>query len=603
MPTEAFKSIGQVKFVLLGAAIVMLTIYCFMMTYCTHFFGIWSGTGTYPAGVLLLQGVIPYKDYFCPIPFLTIIKSALLIQIFGDQYIVMRMAGVGVRVLVALFTYLWLSRLFKNETACLSTIVCIVVGSGFETDMVDSPNFDAILCAIATGYLTSFLLEKIDAPLKSFCILSFVAGVLAALTFLCKQTIGLGITFFLPVALLLCLARLKQFSRVKYFLPFFTIGWVVVMGCAVLWLTSVGALAPFLFENFVVAPSAKGNLLINQFNNMSLWWWAVLTALIVAILVFTIVRNASVKTTKSKATLSGLFLVLILALSAVAGGTFIGYQNVDRIFFALPKVMQIVLIYSSWFAVTLILAYLSLKKHWSVERQSQHFIFLVVAFAIASMLSLSAAAFEPMVVPGLAYLTAALLDSGGKIRTALIYSSAALAITLTTLGKTLIPFGLYGVCDSPIRLANRESKLPRLKGFVLPQDTVQFIDSTVEIINQNSKPDDYIFVYPDVGMFYALTDRRCPTHSFIHNIDITPDAMGKSEAKLLLEKRPSVLIYCPMPEKDLIFLEKWWRQGKQSGLRSIHEACAALSKEYQLVRSFDFSGLKCSVFVRPNSGK
>ena len=143
------------------------------------------------------------------------------------------------------------------------------------------------------------------------------------------------------------------------------------------------------------------------------------------------------------------------------------------------------------------------------------------------------------------------------------------------------------------------SSLPELRGFRLPPNTVDFVDSTIRIIRENSTPEDTIFVYPEFGLFYGATERRASTFSTSHNIDVVPDSFAREEAQRLLRARPAVLIYGPQPDSYLRHEEWYWRDGKPSGQRDLIAAVETLAREYRLVRAFTVFGNPVSVFVRP----
>jgi hypothetical protein len=142
-----------------------------------------------------------------------------------------------------------------------------------------------------------------------------------------------------------------------------------------------------------------------------------------------------------------------------------------------------------------------------------------------------------------------------------------------------------------------------LRGFLLPANTIEFVDSTIRIIRENSTPTDTIFVYPELGFFYGATERRPATFSGSHNFDVVPDSMAKDEATRLLRARPAVLVYAPTSEEFLRANEGYWRNGKPSGQRDIIAAVETLAQEYQFVQGFRMYpfGDPVYVFVRPDA--
>jgi hypothetical protein len=99
---------------------------------------------------------------------------------------------------------------------------------------------------------------------------------------------------------------------------------------------------------------------------------------------------------------------------------------------------------------------------------------------------------------------------------------------------------------------------------------------------------------------YALTDRKFPTFSAVHIIDVLNDKFGREEAARLIKNRPAVLIYIPDPV-GLIQQEKIWRFGKPSGNRALIKACETLAREYILVSNQNISlDKRVYVYVRPD---
>jgi hypothetical protein len=129
---------------------------------------------------------------------------------------------------------------------------------------------------------------------------------------------------------------------------------------------------------------------------------------------------------------------------------------------------------------------------------------------------------------------------------------------------------------------------------------VRFVDGTAGIINEHAGPKDTIFTYPEMGIFYAVTNHGAPTLSGSHNTDVVSDAFASEEAKRLVAGRPAVLIYGREDEGSLRAKELMWRNGHRAGQRDIIDAVEKLASEYELVRTFRFanSGQLVRVYVR-----
>jgi hypothetical protein len=236
-------------------------------------------------------------------------------------------------------------------------------------------------------------------------------------------------------------------------------------------------------------------------------------------------------------------------------------------------------------------------------RQSQFALLATVSFVIAFMLSLSYPAFEAMSIPGLGLFLAVLLNDFRSWRRWIVYAACVVLLFFQTQEKLRVPFGFNGWFEPPVKTAVNTSSLPELRGFLLPPDTVDFVDSTVRIIRENSTPQDTIFIYPELGIFYGLTGRRPATFSASHNIDVVSDALAREEAQRLLRARPAVLIYGPTSEALLNADELTWRNGNRSELRTLTAAVEALAHQYKFVKEFSMypAGEPVYVFVRPDA--
>jgi len=261
-------------------------------------------------------------------------------------------------------------------------------------------------------------------------------------------------------------------------------------------------------------------------------------------------------------------------------------------------------IYASLFGSGLLMLYYAvrfLKKNLT-RRQSQLALFASISFTVAFMTSLSFPAFEAMVVPGLALILVVLLNDFEDWRRLAVYAACGLLLLCETQFKERCPFGFGGWLEPPVKYATMRSSLPELRGFLLPPDMVDLVDSTIRTVGEYCGRNETIFAYPELAFFYGATGRMPATLSGSHNMDLVSDSFARQEAKRLLQARPAVLIYAPVSEGLLRSDEEFWRNGKPSGQRDLIASIEALAREYKLVRVFDLPsyGNRVYVFVRPD---
>jgi len=524
-----------------------------------------------------------------------------VLLLFGKGYIVSRAFGVFERVLLALLVYLWLARLFRAGHAALASIATVVVGSGDIADPISSYNHEAILWAVASGLLASYVLESGRAVNRTF-VFSFASGLCAALSCTTKQTIGIGVTAAVLITVGACLLRLNGARRSIIFCLGFSFGWALVMAGLVVWLSSFGILGAFLFDVFQQGPAAKAAHSSDFLFRANHLFWQSFRPAVLAMLAVIVAAPAwwlSGRNGKSSSqSMRDVAIVLVAAVSAVAVAAGLSYAG-----YAPGRQLLTGCTYFTFFSVIAIptfyfgaLLYGRLSK-----REAQFLLYAAVSFAVAVMLSLSWPVFEAMVVPGLGLLIAAAIEGYPASVGRLFYAIAAITIFFATLLKLNVPFGFAWYREAPVWQANTPSTLPQMQGFLLPAPVVRLIDGTVRIINEHSTKADTIFTYPEFALFYALSGRSCPTMTCSHNIDVVSDDLARAEARRLLEKRPAVLIYYRISEQHLKGEEILWRRGKRSGQRDIMQAMETLIGKYQLAGTFYVPPYEepIVVYVRP----
>ena len=48
--------------------VTALVTLCFFLLFWNRFLGLRSGDGGFTGGVYFLEGILPYRDYYCPVP-------------------------------------------------------------------------------------------------------------------------------------------------------------------------------------------------------------------------------------------------------------------------------------------------------------------------------------------------------------------------------------------------------------------------------------------------------------------------------------------------------------------------------------------------------
>lgn len=598
---------------IVGAAVTAGVALCYLLLFWNHFAGLRSGDGEFGGGSFFLAGLRPYRDYFTASTPLNILKSATELWLFGNAEIVSRACGVLERALLGVLVYFWLARMFRASYAALAAIVTIIASTGDYADPLASYNHDTILLGVVSGLLASYTLDAMRSC-RAIAIFAVLSGFSAGLCFATKQTIGIGITVAVPVIVCACLLQLDSLRKSATFLVAFSCGWAAAFSLLLIWLASLGVVRNFFEDVFFRGPAAKAShpsdFLFRELFYFKLGKRSLLLAVIAIALSWPAVRASMRNARAPLRRYAPLLWILLIGAAAVAAGAIASYAGLgydstgfDRQIDRINRYMLVPAIYFAFIASALWViypAFLWLRRKLT-RRGAQFCLFAAVSFSVAFMLSLSFPVFEAMMIPGLAFLIASLLDQWRGWRRPVIYAACALLIAGETYAKLGRPFGFGGINAPPVRTATAVSSFPQMRGFVLPKGTMDFIDGTLRIIQTNTRPGDKIFTYPEMSLFYGLSGLTCPTLTCSHNIDVVNDSFARSEAARLLHNKPAVLIFYREPEADLEAEEFIWRHGHKSGERRLIAAVETLAKEYRLAGSFvlPLAGDRVNVYVRP----
>ena len=586
----------------LGALIVAVITLSFFSLFYNRFAGVRTINGSVVVGEALLSGKLPYRDWFAPVPPLNLLKNGLVVWMFGSDLIVPRIFALFERTVLALILYFWLARLFRTSHAALAAIVAMVVSAGDLTDPISSYNHDTILLAVASGFFAAICLDQHSSRTGWF--FALLTGISAGLCLATKQTIGLGITVCVPILVTAALWRSVRFGAAWRFLSGFTLGWMIVSGAVLAWLARHHLVGAFLSQVFFRGPSAKAG----SISDFVVRWFLVtvtdarhvvgsVIALIALVPALITVTRMRLDQGVSHDRWTRLIWVLMLAAVSLAGATVAARAEMNpyapliksSIYFTLIGTGVLASFYSTVFVIRRLSG-----------RETHFWLFGTVSFVCAFMLWLSWPAFEAMVMPGLGFVVAAVLEGGSIWRRTAWYTICAMLLFSVTLTKLKTPFGFNEWMEPSVAAATFHSALPEMRGFLLPEAEVRMIDGTTRIIREHARSGDTIFTYPSMPIFYAITGHWFPTYAGDQNIDACPDYIASKDAETLLRARPAVIVRYTVDPATLAWQETLWRGGKRSGQRDMIAAVETLTQEYRLAATFDVppTELKVKVYVR-----
>ncbi len=583
-----------------GAVLVIVASLYFFLLYWNHFLGLRSGNGAFSAGISYLDGLRPYRDYYCAVTPLDILKWALVTKLLGAKLIIVRGFAVFDRLLLGAILYLWLRRIFTARDSALAALVTIILSAGDLTDPLASYNHDTIFLALVSGFVASFALDE-QRGTFAVGLFAVVSGGAACLSFASKQTIGLGVSIAIPVVVGISLSICSGLRRALVFVGSFAVGWFIFASAIAVWLAGAGLWPDFLREVFSQGPSAKAGHLSDFVDRALLIGQQLRTEALIAVVAFLGAGAAilrSMRDAKSEKNTYAAFLplILVIVLGFVAVKTPITVSVFEKLRHAMIFVAVITSLGIGLYCFARCITF-RLQA-----REAQFLLFAAVSFSVAFMLSLSWPYFEAMLLPGLALFFAATMNGSRFVARQFAYAICGILIMAQVNAKLAAPFGFAGWTEAPVSAAIASPKTSALSGLRVSPKMAEFVDETVRIVDEHSTTTDSIFTYPEFGIFYALTDRKPPTFSWSHNIDVLNDQMATEEAARITAGRPAVLTYGIESKLALRADEQLWREGKRSAHRSLITAVESLASQYCLEKEVQLDdGHVARVYVRPKS--
>lgn len=595
------------RMVVTGGVLAMVLTAIFFSLFFNRFAGLRSGSGEFTGGYALVHGSVPFRDYFTASPPLNQFKSGILLSLFGERLIVSRAAGLVERSLIALVLYLWLLRLCRPAHAAVAAFATLVISTADSADSIASYNHDCMFFAIVSGYLASFVLNR-NRSTRSLIWISLAAGVAAGLSFLTKQTIGLGAVVAVPIVVAGIVWRMQTFRRAITWLVAFVAGAAIPLGALLIWLARLGSLKMFLVAIFIKGPAAKaqhgrGDFVTRAIHLGGLAPRPMILAILAALIaVWLLIRSERQRLDQKdigprwEMTAGAIFGVIAIALGVMLSFRHWGEAHkswpLNTIFLTLVALL-VLLVLGTW----------QLLKGNQSERQAQVYLMAAVSFNIAFMLSLSFPMFSAMLLPGFGLIFAGAIMGSHRLGRLAVCTIVLLVCVDTVRIRLDVPFGFGFFVDGPVSAATLRSDQPKLSGIFLPPATVRLVDGIVHTVASNTTSTDTIFTYPEMALFYSLTDRRWPTATASHNVDVVNDTMAKEEAARLLANPPKVIIYLPETEEQSRTEEANWRDGHRMGQRDIAAAIETLAKSYRLAGIYPTlpQNQDVYVYVRPDT--
>jgi len=550
----------------------------------------------------ILQGLVPYRDFYFHVPPGQALTMAVLASVFGNRIVVGEMFGLIAAVILFLALYLWLARIFPAFWSVVAVISAAAIYLGSSGEPLGGVHITSILYPVLAFLVATFALDQDGGGLLSL----FLAGFLAGVSLVTKQNAGVATTLSLGVVLPAIIARRGHWWHGVRAATVFAIAWVIPVASTCAWLAGHGALRNFLSDAFLHGASSKGSLpslLVRQVvgiaGSHNLRICAALALAAILVLAFAYQRGG----TANRAWPQRSTFQVILGFGAIAMGAVVAVEHLD----ALPYGLQwsrIVLRNAPLFfgelgSLILLLRYgwLFLSR-WLSWLEEQYLLASTAAFVYAFVSSFSWATAESILVPAFPFVFAFALSNVRRGRAGRLLQGATIVLVIFCLAtmaalKLQTPFVWADWQEGNVRRATVEPNFPELRGIRVTPETDRFLERVVADIQHNSRPDEPVAEFCCMPILYLLAHRAPATFAYVHYIDVTPDDVYHADVERLETNPPAVVVTLERSEEEVREGEISFRAGKPSGERTLWTVLQNLGPGYRLA----------DVLTTPNTNK
>lgn len=215
--------------------------------------------------------------------------------------------------------------------------------------------------------------------------------------------------------------------------------------------------------------------------------------------------------------------------------------------------------------------------------------------------------FEELYMMPVATATLALFVSGGnksyhwgRILLLVVLDLALLGTMITQ--KQLEPYTWHGWTSVGLERPDTEYEQMdgALAGYTLDSDTAEAYRTIIDLIEENSTPEDTVYQFPHIPLFNYITHRQTGTFAPIHYFDVCPDTIARRDAVTLRENPPKIVIWCEFGDSLWNFHEDYFRSGEESGQRDLRDFYRSyVQTHYEQAYQYD----TISVWIRQDDGE
>ena len=548
---------------------------------------------------LIRQGLVPYRDFYLYLTPLYPLLIAGFQSIFGESILALRILGIIIIQFFSIFLFLILSRNFTPLVATISTLTAIIYyQSGVAHITYDFIQLFTLFVLSATYFIIRYSdIQAKDALKKANPSFLFVSGILISSAFLIKHSNGTLVVIFSMIAVTLATAGQEHYYRIRSIF-IYMLGMILPVTAIGIWLYFVNAFIPFMNQSIFGAIDAKGSLPVILFSWMSLFnlsYFIQLTKLIllasplfaISLIGFFLSKNQLTKKRQCDDNQHIISIIIYLFIYGII--LYISYFHYLAFDISLTNNFRVLannLIIVASTALMATFLFLYIAPPFINFRISDRGLALcaIMTFGLIFGNGTSAGISEVSVFISFAFVLSLLMslqNSFGISKFTVSFASLCFIFLLSNC-KFRQPYAWWNITVPDLQESTTHSVLPLLKGFWLPPDSTKVLEDVTKLIQINTSPNENIFTFPNIPVFYILSNRWPNSKVVVSWFDFLPDIPARAEAVRVLANPPKIIVNLKLPEETWTAHERLFRKGKPLGQRDILDAITELTEHRKL---------------------
>lgn len=598
-------------------ALLPLVIFCIIMS--IHSMPVAEGWYSYYAKLINEYGQVPYKDFeLLFMPVYTYIIT-IFTKIFGYKIIALRIFGIFIYASIAVVTFFLFSEAFGKKTAVVSTIVaCLFMQSEVVQIFYDYIRVFDLLTYISTLSLFVFCKKWFDGKSRKRYLCLVVSALSAITAFGIRQNSGAFVIAY--SVLFICFVGCYKNEIKKMFIYAGTyLACVLIPFMIVLFIMfKNGCLDIFLNSTVNSALEAKGGLLTVLFAWIPRFFSSMLSCYVeigffIILLTINIILYFHYRVKEEKQVnyrISCLFSVLVIA----GIGLVYFFNSLSSSFCSLYIDNLPVASFAVCCLLFLMCFVLLLAQKFNIKNihfsESTIALFFNVMFISGMVIAIgygsgtSAGLSEGQTALAVGLLVALLLYFSdhlfGRTSQTIIFLFCYILSLSIISKKFILPYSWWGLTEASVQESNTEiTDIDELEGLLLSESTADGIERITKAIKDNSNENDTIFVFPQIPIFYVLSDRTSDTYTKVQWFDVSNYDSIIKDIEVLSDTLPKVIVHMKVDSYIVKSHEGLFNGGKVSGLSVMDEFLNTLEYgNYELIDSLVLQDYPVSVYVR-----